>query len=613
MCVKNIKNFFAHYFITLICLFAFWIILSLSVSAKVNTYNNPGLTIREDAKKSSMYKINVIQNKEKLSSFVYEINANHKCTWRHNVLSYTNFSFDKDVTVEITKLSGDPIKKCDIYPKKYGIDVKVISKNTVIFNVKEPKKKMTVIFNDDWITHPLIISADELEKNIPNKTDKNVIFFDKGIHNANKIDVKDGDIVYIAEGAYVKGYIDKKNVKNVTIRGRGILSGESLKDKKTLINIYGESSNNLVEGITFIQFNNAACYLGGSKNNIENIKIVGAWNDLTEGVNVSSDGKIIDSFFKCNDDAIKLYNKDIKDELTNIDINNCVFWQMENGACFQLGDTEDTKEHRSKVRIKDIDIIRKEGDPMIGNPINYKTRAIISSINGSHINEDFLFQDMRFENINAPLIMLNTDGETKDFLFKNLIVNNWNSNYYNKMSGNIHNMLFKNLKINKRNITNVYDARLQVMNGAKDFRFNTCNNQNYNLINNNKNSIHIEAEDYDLHKGTQIEKCKEGGKDVSWINNGDYSVYKNIDFNNQIKSLKLRVSSLKEKGTVEIRIDNVFGPVIGKMIIDSTNGWQKWDDKTTSLKSVSGTHDLYLVYKGKSGYLFNINWLELNK
>jgi hypothetical protein len=39
-------------------------------------------------------------------------------------------------------------------------------------------------------------------------------------------------------------------------------------------------------------------------------------------------------------------------------------------------------------------------------------------------------------------------------------------------------------------------------------------------------------------KGVEIANCTEGGKDIEWIENGDYAYYDNIDFSNGASSLK---------------------------------------------------------------------------
>ncbi len=61
-------------------------------------------------------------------------------------------------------------------------------------------------------------------------------------------------------------------------------------------------------------------------------------------------------------------------------------------------------------------------------------------------------------------------------------------------------------------------------------------------------------------------------------------------------------------GNIEIRLDNINGPLIGVCQVVPNGEWQSWVNATCDVSGVSGKHDLYLKFTGGSGYLFNINW-----
>ena len=48
------------------------------------------------------------------------------------------------------------------------------------------------------------------------------------------------------------------------------------------------------------------------------------------------------------------------------------------------------------------------------------------------------------------------------------------------------------------------------------------------------------------------------------------------------------------------------------MDVASTGGWQKWATQKCSIQQTKGVHDLYFVFKGGDGYLYNLNWWRLN-
>lgn len=122
----------------------------------------------------------------------------------------------------------------------------------------------------------------------------------------------------------------------------------------------------------------------------------------------------------------------------------------------------------------------------------------------------------------------------------------------------------------------------------------------------------LEAESYNDQSGIQNETCTEGGEDVGYIENGDYAVYKNIDFGSGAASFQARVSSATSGGSIEIRLDSASGTLVGTCPVAGAGDWQTYTDVKCAVSGVSGKHDLYLKFTGGSGYLFNINWFTFS-
>lgn len=123
----------------------------------------------------------------------------------------------------------------------------------------------------------------------------------------------------------------------------------------------------------------------------------------------------------------------------------------------------------------------------------------------------------------------------------------------------------------------------------------------------------IEAEEFDNQSGIQTESCTEGGQNVGFIENGDYLIFTNIDFDSGAASFQARVASATSGGNIEIRLDSITGTLVGTCPVTGTEGWQAWVDAACSVSGVSGIHDLYLKFTGGSGYLFNLNWFTFSK
>jgi len=122
----------------------------------------------------------------------------------------------------------------------------------------------------------------------------------------------------------------------------------------------------------------------------------------------------------------------------------------------------------------------------------------------------------------------------------------------------------------------------------------------------------IEAESYTTQSGTDTENCSEGGKDVAYIENGDYIGFKNVDFGDGAECIDFRVGSNGGNNSIEVHLGSPNGKIIGTLNVNSTGGWQTWETQKCCIDKTSGVNDIYLVFKGGDGYLFNLNWFCIN-
>jgi xylan 1,4-beta-xylosidase len=123
----------------------------------------------------------------------------------------------------------------------------------------------------------------------------------------------------------------------------------------------------------------------------------------------------------------------------------------------------------------------------------------------------------------------------------------------------------------------------------------------------------LEAESYNSQSGIQNVTCDEGTEAIGYTENGDYAVYKSIDFGSGATSFQTRASSATSGGNIEIRLDSITGPLVGTCSVAGTGDWQTFSNSSCNVSGVSGKHDLYLKFTGESGYLFNMNWFTFGK
>ena len=120
----------------------------------------------------------------------------------------------------------------------------------------------------------------------------------------------------------------------------------------------------------------------------------------------------------------------------------------------------------------------------------------------------------------------------------------------------------------------------------------------------------IETENFTVQAGIQTQRCSEGGVNIGWINSGDWIMFNNVDFGCAPAEFQARVASRTSGGDIEIRLDGVDGPLLGTCPVDCTGGWQSWTTQTCAVSAAGGVHDLYFVFSGGTGYLFNVNWVS---
>ncbi|MFI5660295.1 PQQ-dependent sugar dehydrogenase [Streptomyces sp. NPDC051684] len=121
---------------------------------------------------------------------------------------------------------------------------------------------------------------------------------------------------------------------------------------------------------------------------------------------------------------------------------------------------------------------------------------------------------------------------------------------------------------------------------------------------------HRQAEHYGDSKGVSVvgHESANGGKAVGTIENGDWISFKPYAIGNA-KSLKARVASAGNGGTLEIRTGSATGRLVGSAKVAPTGSTETYADVTTAIsKPPTKSTTLYLVFKGGSGKnLFEID------
>jgi transglutaminase/protease-like cytokinesis protein 3 len=123
----------------------------------------------------------------------------------------------------------------------------------------------------------------------------------------------------------------------------------------------------------------------------------------------------------------------------------------------------------------------------------------------------------------------------------------------------------------------------------------------------------IEGEDYDDMFGITVGSSRDtdGTDCVKDPQAGDWVIYSDIDLT-CAKSVSARVSSYRIGGNFEVRIDAVDGELIGTIEQGTTGAWTTWVTASINITSVTGVHNVYLVFTDGSNTTLYLNWFEFS-
>ncbi len=375
--------------------------------------------------------------------------------------SYIMLSTDSAITLEIEPKRG--FKSVKIRPLSRKIELKTESgKVSVLF----PKAgQYTVEFDDSHHVLNVFINPEKEFK--ADKNSEDVIYFGAGVHYVDKrIILKDGQTVFIDEGAVVYGAIEAIDKKDIKIIGYGILENSHMKRANEINGCAvldpnaGEMTGNpiflsrchnvLIEGVTLVNSSGWNIYLDGCDDvTVNNIKIIGQWRYNADGCDFCNcrNSVIKNSFLRTFDDCIVMKGFKLNNDLPleNVIAENCVLW-CDWGRALEVG-AETSAPYMKNIVFKNCDIIH---GCHIMLDIQHGDKAKIS---------DVYFEDIRIEyreKGECPLIQ-----ETKDAVYENRdetympvlfeIIAGTTMWSIDEHSGTLQDVYFKNIEVTTEN------------------------------------------------------------------------------------------------------------------------------------------------------------------
>ncbi len=119
----------------------------------------------------------------------------------------------------------------------------------------------------------------------------------------------------------------------------------------------------------------------------------------------------------------------------------------------------------------------------------------------------------------------------------------------------------------------------------------------------------IEAESFDDQQGIRVQETTDadGGEQVAYVENGDYLLFKNVDFSDGAKSFTARLAG--NTAELELYLDQMSDTPFAVLPFTGAGNWTEFSDASCNIPLITGKHDLYVKFTGGEGYLVNLNWL----
>ncbi|MCK9181495.1 MAG: glycoside hydrolase N-terminal domain-containing protein [Fibrobacteraceae bacterium] len=204
----------------------------------------------------------------------------------------------------------------------------------------------------------------------------------------------------------------------------------------------------------------------------------------------------------------------------------------------------------------------------------------------------------------------------------------WSSGYIKgiRARGNfvIDSMAWGSGKLTYIHITSLNGNELHLRYGNTTDTVSTSKNSSYDF-DGSLNAIHqntvatnipgkIEAEDYLEMSGIQKEPDSAAGINIGFINSGDWSAYLlNVKAAGNY-TIQVRTATAAEENGF-ITIENRAGDTLGTITVkaNKSEGWHDWYIDSTEIQLPDGEQTLTFKYSGTSSFLFNIDWIDIEK
>jgi len=117
-----------------------------------------------------------------------------------------------------------------------------------------------------------------------------------------------------------------------------------------------------------------------------------------------------------------------------------------------------------------------------------------------------------------------------------------------------------------------------------------------------------------VQAGVKTQASSEGGRNIWGLDDGSWVEYEPQDFTDKNR-IAIRLASIGAGALVRVCIDSLDGPEIATLHVPDTGGWQTWSTVSAPISGVSGKHNVFFKFSGRSAGpgkgLCNMEWFQL--
>ena len=117
----------------------------------------------------------------------------------------------------------------------------------------------------------------------------------------------------------------------------------------------------------------------------------------------------------------------------------------------------------------------------------------------------------------------------------------------------------------------------------------------------------IEAESFAAQEGVVAEENADasGGQNIGYIENGDYIMFRKVDFGSGARRFSAVLSGNPAK--IEMYLDGLNGSPKATFDFGGTSGFDDYQNFEWGIREITGQHNVYLRFAGGDGYLLNVD------